>query len=136
MPRPKASATKMAHRWSGVTSQADQAHWRRKIAVTQIINRLNKFALADPDAANCPRMTRTQAMIALALLRKVLPDVATVEVTGAGGAPISVQVLRFSDGKIIDMAPTAPNPLPSLSEVALGLDPTSSDTTADDEDNQ
>ena len=136
MPHAKASATKMAHRWSGVTSQADQAHWRRKISVTKIIQRLNAFVLADPDAADCPRMTRTQASTALALLRKVLPDVATIEVTGAGGAPISLQIMRFSDGKVIDMVPTSPNSLPSLSEAALGLDPTSSDTTADDEDNQ
>ena len=136
MPHAKASATKMAHRWSGVTSQADQAHWRRKISVTKIIQRLNAFVLADPDAADCPRMTRTQASTALALLRKVLPDVATIEVTGAGGAPISLQIMRFSDGKVIDMAPMPPNPLSSLSETALGLEMTSSDTTADDEDNQ
>jgi hypothetical protein len=123
----------MASRWSGLASPQDQARWRQKIQVSALINRLNAFAKDDPDNATSPRMTRTQAMVALALLRKCLPDMATVEVSGPGGAPISVQVMRFSDGKIIDMAP---NPLPSLSEAALGLDPTSSDTTADDEDNQ
>ena len=41
-------------------------------------------------------------MVALALLRKALPDMQSVEVTGAGGGPLQVQVVRFSDPLTID----------------------------------
>jgi hypothetical protein len=117
----------MAQRWSGVTSQADQAHWRRKISVTKIIQRLNEFALADPDNANSPRMTRTQCNVALSLLRKVLPDVASIEIQGPGGGPVSVQVLRFSD-VVIDQEPKS---LAPLVELPLALDVSSSQATED-----
>jgi hypothetical protein len=44
-------------------------------------------------------MTRTQVHVALALLRKVLPDLASVEVSGNQEKPLMVQVVRFSDGE-------------------------------------
>ena len=42
-------------------------------------------------------MTRTQAQVALSLLRKVLPDMQSLEISGNSDQPITVQVLRFSD---------------------------------------
>lgn len=47
-------------------------------------------------------MTRTQVHTALALLRKVLPDLAAVEFNGNPDNPLVVQVLRFSDGVVLD----------------------------------
>jgi hypothetical protein len=52
-------------------------------------------------------MTRTQVHVALALLRKVLPDLASVEVSGNPEKPLMVQVVRFSDGEQIE----APRPV-------------------------
>ena len=57
-------------------------------------------------------MTRTQASVALALLRKVMPDLASVEVSGNPDRPLQVQVIRFSDpdpSLIIDATAVAAN---------------------------
>ena|SRR5215472_2403621 len=70
--------------------------WRDRIKVTKLIDRLQAFALDDPEAPTGPRLTRTQATVALALLGKVLPNVQHVEVGGTD-KPITVQVLRFTD---------------------------------------
>jgi len=78
------------------------AGWREKLKTSALINRLQTFALDDPDNPTGPRMTRTQAQVALSLLRKVLPDMQALEITGAEGAPIQVQVLRFSDGEQLE----------------------------------
>ena len=40
--------------------------------------------------------------VALALLRKVLPDLASVEVSGNPDQPLMVQVVRFSDGEQLE----------------------------------
>ena len=47
-------------------------------------------------------------MVALALLRKVLPDVAQLEISGPSGAPLAIEVIRFSDAQVIDIAPNPP----------------------------
>jgi hypothetical protein len=52
-------------------------------------------------------MTRTQAFIALALLKKVLPDLTNLEVSGNPEKPLMVQVVRFSDGEQLE----APRPV-------------------------
>jgi hypothetical protein len=52
-------------------------------------------------------MTRTQVHVALALLRKVLPDLASVEISGNPEKPLMVQVVRFSDGEQL----TEPRPV-------------------------
>ena len=52
-------------------------------------------------------MTRTQVFAALALLKKVLPDLASVEVSGNPDKPLMVQVVRFSDGEQLE----APRPV-------------------------
>jgi hypothetical protein len=71
--------------------------WRERIATSKLIDRLQTFSLADPDDPTSPRMTRTQAQVALSLLRKVLPDMQSLEISGNSDQPITVQVLRFSD---------------------------------------
>jgi hypothetical protein len=76
--------------------------WRQRIRIAELLNRLQKFALDDPDVPTGPRMTRTQATVALSLLRKVLPDMQALEISGNSEQPITVQVLRFSDGAVID----------------------------------
>ena len=76
--------------------------WRDKIRVSHLIGRLQTFALDDPENPTGPRMTRTQATVALSLLRKVLPDMQSVEISGNSERPLVVQVMRFSDGLVID----------------------------------
>jgi hypothetical protein len=82
---------------------------REHIHAYILIKRLENFALIDPDnpKPGDVRMTRTQAFIALALLKKVLPDLASVEVSGNPDKPLMVQVVRFSDGEQLE----APRPV-------------------------
>ena len=75
------------------------AAWRQRIATTKIIDRLQAFALDDPDNPTGPRLTRTQAMVALSMLRKVMPDMQSLEVSGNSDQPITVQILRFADAE-------------------------------------
>jgi hypothetical protein len=42
-------------------------------------------------------MSRTQVMAAQILLRKVLPDLTATELSGHDGAPLQVNIVRFSD---------------------------------------
>ena len=80
---------------------------REHIQAGVLIKRLQCFSLLDPDnpKPGDVRMTRTQAFVALALLRKVLPDLASVEVSGNQEKPLLVQVVRFSDGKASEPRP-------------------------------
>lgn len=89
--------------------------WRERIETSKLITRLQTFALANPDDPTSPRMTRTQAQVALSLLRKVLPDMQSLEIKGNTDQPITVQVLRFSD-------PVAPHSNGALSGPALAED--------------
>jgi hypothetical protein len=70
---------------------------RNEIRCKHLIHRLQSFALDDPDNPTSTRMTRTQAMVALSLLKKALPDMQTLEISGNQDQPITVSVLRFSD---------------------------------------
>ena len=74
---------------------------RDAIQASMLIKRLHAFVDVDPDRPRPDdvRMTRTQVHVALALLRKVLPDLASVEVSGNPEKPLMVQVVRFSDGE-------------------------------------
>jgi hypothetical protein len=78
------------------------ASFRDLIRSKALINRLQTFVFDDPDNLTSIRMTRTQAMVALSLLRKVLPDMQAIEISGNSEKPLVVQVLRFSDGMVID----------------------------------
>jgi hypothetical protein len=66
-----------------------------------ILKRLHAYIKIDPDRPKPDdvRMTRTQVFAALSLLKKVLPDLANVEVSGNPEKPLMVQVVRFSDGE-------------------------------------
>jgi hypothetical protein len=90
------------------TVKLSQDH-RLAIQATQILKRLQLFVFVDPDRPRPDdvRMTRTQVHVALALLRKILPDLASVEVSGNPEKPLMVQVVRFSDGEQIE----APRPV-------------------------
>jgi hypothetical protein len=88
---------------------------REHIHAYILIKRLENFALIDPDnpKPGDVRMTRTQAFIALALLKKVLPDLASVEVSGNPDKPLMVQVVRFSDGEQLE----APRPVLNMGKL-------------------
>lgn len=85
-----------------------------------LVKRLRDFALIDPDnpKPGDVRMTRTQAMVALSLLRKVLPDLAAVEVSGNPDKPLSIQLVRFSDGVVIDQPA---NPIKTLADLSNSI---------------
>jgi len=105
------------------------SNFREQIKVKALLGRLQAFALDDPDNPTSIRMTRTQAQVGLALLRKVLPDMQALEITGEGGAPIQVQVLRFSDPDQLD----APKPLITIdNEEAEVLGPAAARLVEDD----
>lgn len=80
-----------------------------------ILRRLENFVKHDPDVAFPPgvNMTRVQVHAALALLRKVLPDLASVEVSGNPEKPLMVQVVRFSDGEQV----SEPRPILDMSKL-------------------
>ena len=82
---------------------------REHIQAYVLIKRLQSFCLIDPDNPKLGdvRLTRTQAFVALALLKKVLPDLTNVEVSGNPEKPLMVQVVRFSDGEQLE----APRPV-------------------------
>ena len=63
--------------------------WRAKIQVGAILTRLNRFVL-DKDGKVV--MTSAQIKAADVLLRKRLPDLKAIEVTGPGGGPVQAQV--------------------------------------------
>jgi hypothetical protein len=90
------------------------AKHRYAIQATMILKRLQDFVKVDPDRPKPTdiRLTRTQVHVALALLKKVLPDLASVEHVGNAEKPLMVQVVRFSDGATtVPMAVEARNML-------------------------
>jgi hypothetical protein len=58
---------------------------------------------------------RVSAAAALALLKKVLPDLASVEVSGNPDRPLMVQVVRFSDGEQLE----APRPVIDVTAIEM-----------------
>jgi hypothetical protein len=88
---------------------------RDAIQASMLINRLQSFVKADPDNPKPGevRLTRTQAFVALALLKKILPDLASVEVSGNPEKPLMVQVVRFSDGEQL----SEPRPVLDMSKL-------------------
>jgi hypothetical protein len=94
---------------------------REHINAHVLIKRLMSYVEIDPDRPKPGdvRMTRTQAFIALALLKKILPDLASVEVSGNPDKPLMVQVVRFSDGEQLE----APRPVLDMSRL-IELDAT------------
>jgi hypothetical protein len=62
--------------------------WRAKIKTGNILTRMNKHTLNEDGDI----MTPSQVKAAEILLRKMLPDLKAVEMTGEGGGPIQAQV--------------------------------------------
>ena len=66
---------------------------RQKIQATQLIHRLQNFALGDkPDA-----MSPAQVTAAFKLLNKILPDLQAIAHTGEDGAPLTIKVTLGGD---------------------------------------
>jgi hypothetical protein len=67
---------------------------RDAIQTTQLCNRLNRFALDQPDPSTGRQfvMSDTQVRAAIALLRKTIPDLAVTQHTGEGGGPVRMTV--------------------------------------------
>lgn len=73
---------------------------REAIQTTQLLKRLNAFALGHKDPAggngNNPdapcQMSEAQIRAALGLLRKTIPDLAVTQHTGEGGGPVRMLV--------------------------------------------
>jgi hypothetical protein len=65
---------------------------RSAIQTTQLCNRLNNFALEQPDPATGRQfvMSDTQVRAALGLLKKTIPDLAVTSHTGPDGGPVLV----------------------------------------------
>jgi hypothetical protein len=60
---------------------------RDKIQTSQLVNRLNSFAL---DESESIRMTSDQVRAALGLLKKTIPDLAVTQHTGPDGGPVLI----------------------------------------------
>lgn len=65
---------------------------RAKIQASQLINVLQKHALEGMKDFDPTRMKAIEI-----LLKKSLPDLSSVEVTGPGGDALTIQVVRFAD---------------------------------------
>jgi len=77
------------------------ASLRERVRSPQILNRLQGFFLEelDPTSQKPIQLTPDQVKVGLALLRKTMPDLSNVEMTGAEGGPLVVEVVRFSGDK-------------------------------------
>jgi hypothetical protein len=74
-----------------INSPTHDARTRLKIKTSQLINRLQNFALgADPEA-----MSHGQVRAAIALLRKTVPDLQSTALTDADGGQLTVRIVRF-----------------------------------------
>lgn len=62
-------------------------HTRDKIQTSQLVNRLNSFAL---DTTESVRMSSDQVRAALGLLKKTIPDLAVTSHTGPDGGPVLI----------------------------------------------
>src|SRR5512135_238187 len=74
--------------------------WREKIRTSMLINRLTNHVLGRIN------MSKTQVAAAAILLKKVLPDIAAIEHTGANGEPLAITRVYYS-------ADSAPLQLPA-----------------------
>jgi len=68
-------------------SPQHDARTREKIQTSQLVNRLNAFALDETESV---RMTSDQVRAALGLLRKTIPDLAVTAHTGPDGGPVQL----------------------------------------------
>jgi hypothetical protein len=61
-----------------------------------LINRLENHVLPDEDG-NTVDLTTTQVNAALGLLRKAVPDLKAMELTGDDGGPLQINLVSFLD---------------------------------------
>lgn len=66
---------------------------REKIRATQLINRLQNYALAEVDE-DSPGMSKGQVTAALGLLKKCVPDLVNTQLTGEGDEPIKIALVE------------------------------------------
>ena len=78
---------------------------RSKIQTSQLVNRLNSFAL---DQGNSIRMSSDQVRAALGLLKKTIPDLAVTAHTGPDGGPVLIVTGVERDNA--DTGPPEPDP--------------------------
>ncbi len=87
----------MAARLNG----AHQADIREKIKTSQLVNRLQDFALdgTDPKTGQPIAIDAARLKAIEILLRKSLPDLSAVTHEGADGGPLQIVINRFADNK-------------------------------------
>lgn len=76
------------------------AHTREKIQTSQLVNRLNSFVLSgvDPKTKKPIEMSREQITVALGLLKKTLPDLSSVELSGDETSPVNLSFnVKYAD---------------------------------------
>ena len=73
-----------------VFSPKHDQHTRDKIQTSQLVNRLNSFAL---DTTESVQMSSDQVRAALGLLKKTIPDLAVTSHTGPDGGRVMIQVI-------------------------------------------
>jgi len=66
-----------------------QAEWRARIDQGMLLTRLHGHA------KGAVEMTPTQISAAKILLAKCLPDLSSVEMTGAGGGPLTITINKL-----------------------------------------
>lgn len=69
---------------------------RLKIKTSQLLNRLQNFALSKLGAKGAIEMSDTQVRAALGLLKKTLPDLQSVDIGNRDGEALVVEVRRFA----------------------------------------
>lgn len=70
---------------------------RDKIQTSMILQRLEKFIQSDPTDEDCKvKMSPAQVTAALGLMKKTLPDLSNVELTGEDGGPVQVEKIKRS----------------------------------------
>ena len=69
---------------------------REKIRATQIVKRLEGFTLSEPDPQTgvAIKMSKEQVAAGIALLRKCLPDLANVSLSGDEANPMVHEIRR------------------------------------------
>jgi hypothetical protein len=74
---------------------------RAAIRSTCLAKRLQMFALSevDPQSGKVVEMSQAQVHAAMGLLRKTTPDLSNVEMSGEGGGPLVVEIVRFGGAK-------------------------------------
>lgn len=66
---------------------------RDKIKASQLVNRLQDYALAELGEEN-PGLTKGQVTAALGLLKKCVPDLVNTQLTGEGDGPLQIALIE------------------------------------------